>query len=168
MNAFTSSAARLSRLWFLLKSLPLRARFMTGKASFVEADVRMTTNSVADASEGGGQPPAPRLLAHYQLETRRPRAGLQGWRLYDERVGGALPHRTVALTCGYCGHRFIVQVLSSIDPLASELTGGKGPGSPASYASDWFSFVDERYEGPTELSCSHCEQRGPAGLEFLS
>ena len=118
MNAFTSSAARLSRLWFLLKSLPLRARFMTGKASFVEADVRMTTNSVADASEGGGQPPAPRLLAHYQLETRRPRAGLQGWRLYDERVGGALPHRTVALTCGYCGRDGALREFLSLAPPA--------------------------------------------------
>jgi hypothetical protein len=158
---------RLARLWFLARTLPLRARFMTGKASFVEADVHMTTNSVADVSEGSGRPGQPRLLAHYQLETRPPRAGATGWRLYDERVGGAPPHRTVLLACAYCGHRYAIQVLTSIDPLASELTGGKSPGSPASYSSDWFRFTDERYDGPTELYCFHCEQRGEAAASFV-
>lgn len=166
MSGLSSWARRLSRLWFLARSFPLRARFMTGKASFVEADVRMTTNSLADVA-GAGEAPRTRLLAHYQLETRRPRAGLQGWKLYDERVGGETPHRVAALVCGFCGHRYIVQVLASADPLASDLTGGRGPGAPASYSSDWFRFVDESFEGPTDLGCLHCEQNGPAEAEFL-
>src|SRR5256885_107528 len=91
MSGLSSWTRRLSRLWFLARSFPLRARFMTGKASFVEADVRMTTNSLADVA-GAGEAPRTRLLAHYQLETRPPRAGLQGWTLYDERVGGEVPH----------------------------------------------------------------------------
>lgn len=163
-----SWSARLSRLWFIAKTLPMRLRFMFGKASFVEADVRMTTNSLADVADGFGRSAQPRLLAHYQLDTRPPRGGLTGWRLFERRATGSGPHRTVALACGWCGHRFVVQVLSAVDPLAGELTGGKSPGSPASYSSDWFRFVDERYEGPTELYCVHCEQKGAAEASFLS
>lgn len=150
----TTKAARLlSRLWYLAKTLALRARFLTGKASFVEADVRMTTNSLVNAAQ-------PRLLAHFQLETGRPRGGATGWKLYDEKVGPHPRRRTVVLACAYCGHRFVLQM----QPPAEALAGA----APASYSSDWFRFMHVSLEGPADLFCAHCEQQGePAKVEFL-
>lgn len=150
--------ARLVRLWFQLSTLPIRGRFLTGKASFVEADVRMTSNNV-----GLGQ----KLLAHYHLATRQPRSGAQGWRLYDQRAAGRGPHLTVSLQCGWCRHVFIVQVLAALDPLASDETGGKSAGLPASYSAEWFRFLPERYEGEPCLSCPRCEQESRPRVRFL-
>lgn len=160
---FSSATSRLRRAWFALKTLAVRLRFLTGKASFVEADVRMTTNSVVSTDERSPQ----RLVAHYELVTRRPRTGDQGWRLFEERVGGGPPHRTARLQCGYCGHLFVVQVLSSMDPLASDLTGGRAPARPASYSSDWFRFMHEDYQGQPSLYCAHCEQQSAPRVDFL-
>ena len=156
--------SRVLRLWLSLKTLAIRLRFMTGKASFVEADVQMTTNAVIDDAA----PPSDKLLAHYQLATRKPRTGDQGWKLFWERVAEGARHRTARLDCGYCGHLFVVQVLSNLDPLASELTGGRAPAKPASYSSDWFKFMHEDYSGQPSLYCPHCEQQGPPRrVEFL-
>lgn len=155
-------SSRLAHLWLSLKTLAIRLRFMTGKASFVEADVHTTTNAVVD----GLQPPN-KLLAHYQLVTRRPRTGDQGWKLFWERVAENASHRTARLECGYCGHLFVIQVLSTLDPLACELTGGRAPARPASYACDWFKFMHEDYAGQPSLYCLHCEQKGPPRVEFL-
>ena len=157
---------RAARLWLRLKTLGTRLRFAAGRASFIEADVRMTTHSVADVTEGLGAARQPRLLTHYHLRTATPRGVAAGWKLFVERVLGAA-HRTVALDCRYCGHRFVVQVLSSIDPLANELTGGRGPGAPASYASDWFRFVHHDFEGPAYLNCPRCEQPGAPRVKVL-
>lgn len=162
----SSWSRRAARLWFWLRTLPTRLRFASGRASFVEADVRMTTHSVADVSEAAGRPFAPRLLTHYHLRTASPRGGAAGWSLFLERVPGS-QHQTVALDCLYCGHRFVVQVLTAIDPLANELTGSKGPGAPASYASEWFRFLHQDYDGPAYLNCPRCEQPGAPRVDVL-
>ncbi len=160
---FSSAASRWARLWFALKTAAIRLRFLTGKASFVEADVQMTTNAVVDEP----QPPAQKLIAHYQLTTRRPRTGDQGWRLFEERVGAGVRHRTARLDCGYCGHVFVIQILSILDPLAGDLTGGRPPARPASYSSDWFKFMHEDYAGEPSLYCPHCEQNSAPRVDFL-
>jgi hypothetical protein len=160
---FSTAASRLSRLWFALKNLAVRLRFMTGKASFVEADVQLTTNAVIEAEKEAAR----QLVAHYQLVTRKPRTGDQGWRLFEERVGAGVRHRTAVLQCGYCGHLFVVQVLSSIDPLASDMTGGRPPAKPASYSSDWFKFMHEDFAGQSSLYCAHCEQKSAPSVDFL-
>lgn len=159
--------ARLSDAWFLLRTLGVRARFLTGKASFVEADIRMTTNSVAELLDDGGKPCGERLLSHFQLLTRPPRTGRQGWELYAERVGRGTPHLSARLECRYCGHRFYVQVLSQVDPLSSEATGGRAPGRPASFSAEWFKFLHEDYEGEPSLNCPRCEQEGDPSVKFL-
>jgi len=156
------------RRWRLaLATWALRLRFSTGKASFVEADIQMTTHHVADVLDAPGAATARRLLAHYQLKTRPPHAGPQGWRLLRERAGAAGTDQLVDLTCGFCGHHYIVQVLSALDPLASEAARGLSPGQPASYASEWFRFMHEDFEGKSSLNCLHCEQNGEPGVEML-
>ena len=157
---------RAARLWFVVRTASLRARFLAGKASFIEADVRITTHNICDVHEKPGQPAQARLLSHFQLRTAAPRGGDAGWRLFDERVGGGTAHKTVALACRFCAHRFIVQVLSSIDPLADELTGSQGPGAPASFGCDWFRFAHERFSAPASLHCPRCEQRGEPQVSF--
>ena len=157
-------ARKLARWWFVARAFPIRVSFAAGKASFVEADVMMTTHSVADVGGTAGRTAAPCLLAHFGLRTAPPRSGVAGWRVFEERVAFATPHRTIDITCRYCRHHFIVQLSTTMDPLAGELTGGKSPAAPASYASDWFGFTHENYEGPTWLSCPHCEQRGMPDL----
>src|SRR5262245_32117947 len=92
------------RLFFAVRTLPARGRFLLGKASFVEADIRMTTNQLTEGEAG-------RLLSHYRLETRRPRTGVQGWGLFQERLLDPGPHLSARLECGYCGHHFYLQVL---------------------------------------------------------
>jgi hypothetical protein len=159
---------RLARWWFVVKTASLRARFHLGWASFVEADVRMTTHSVAEVREAPGRAPQSRLLSHYELRTGQPRGGAAGWRRVEEGLTAAQPHRMVCLSCGYCGHRFVIQVLTAIDPLANELTGARGPGSPASYASPWFRFCDWRWRGPASLNCPRCEERGDPRLAYLN
>jgi hypothetical protein len=156
------------RFWFELATLALRLRFSTGKASFVEADIEMTTNQVAEILDAPGGKPERRLMAHYQLRTHKPRAGRQGWQLFRERFGAAGTNQLVVLTCGFCGHHYVVQVLAAIDPLAMEGSGAKPPGTPASYGCDWFRFMHSDYEGTPSLYCVHCEQNGVPGVKFLA
>lgn len=156
------------RFRFELATLALRLRFSTGKASFIEADIQMTTNQVAEVVDAPGAKPERRLLAHYQLKTRRPRAGAQGWRLFRERAGAAGTDQLVVLSCGFCRHSFVVQVLAAIDPLALEGASHRPPGQPASYGSDWFRFMHEGFEGAASLYCLHCEQNGVPGVKFLA
>jgi hypothetical protein len=158
----------LRRFRFALATLALRLRFLTGKASFVEADVQMTTNQVSDVYDAPGRKPERRLLAHYQLKTRKPRLGREGWRLFCERVGDQGTHRMVALSCGFCGHVFVIQILRAIDLLASEATGGRPAALPASYGSDWFKFMNPDYEGVPSLYCLHCEQNGAPRVKLLA
>ena len=143
----------LRRRWsFSLATLALRVRFFTGKASFVEAEVAATTNHAADVYDPPGKPPLRRVLAHCQLTTRSPRGGRQGWRLFHERAGGPL----TLLGCGFCGHWFVIQVLSTVEP------------NPASCGGDWFSFTRPDLEGAARLFCVHCEQDGRPLVKFLS
>jgi hypothetical protein len=157
--------SRLTRLWFALATLPLRLRFLFGRASFVEASVHMTTNSLAQSAETAGAPAQPRLLSHFDLDTGSPRTGLQGWRLFDDAASQG--RRSAVLACGYCSHRYLIHVAASVDPLASELTGGRAPGAPASYSSDWFRFMHAGYDGPCDLYCGRCEQQGPPEVSFI-
>lgn len=156
------------RVWFALRNGLMRVRFLTGKASFVEADIEMTTNNVAEVFDAPGRPAGQRLLAHYRLATRRPVVGEQGWRLYEERLCEPVGHRTVLLKCGYCGHHFVIQVLSKLDPLAADALGGRGPARPASYTADWFRFMHEDYQGRPSLSCPRCEQNSEPEVEGVS
>ncbi len=155
------------RLWFALRNAFMRVRFMTGKASFVEADIEMTTNNVAEVYDPAGGRSDQRLLAHYRLTTRRPVMGSGGWRLFEERLLSPVGHRTVLLRCGYCSHHFVVQVLSKLDPLASDTTGGRPPARPASYTADWFRFMHADYEGTPSLRCPRCEQNSEPLVEPL-
>ncbi|MBI3552862.1 MAG: hypothetical protein HY077_10120 [Elusimicrobia bacterium] len=155
-------------LRFWLATLALRLRFFTGKASFVEADVEMTTNQLADVSNAPGAAPERRLLAHYRLKTRKPHSGGEGWRLFRDRAGAAGTDQLVALACGFCGHFFVVQVLSALDPLASEATRGRPPAQPASYASDWFEFMHSDYSGTPSLYCLRCETDGSPRVKYLA
>ena len=154
------------RLWFLLTTLAVRGRFLMGKASFVEADVELTTHRVADSPAGRGAAEAGRLLAHFRLKTRKPRTGVQGWDLFEERLSDPGPHRAVRLECGYCGHQFFIQILAALDPLS--IQPGQGAGEPASYASAWFEFAHEGRQGRESLSCPRCEQIGPPSVSFLT
>lgn len=155
------------RLWFALRNALTRVRFMTGKASFIEADIEMTTHNVAEVFDAPGGAGRQRLLAHYRLHTRRPVMGTQGWRLFEERLLTPVGHRTVRLRCGYCGHDFVIQVLSKLDPLASDAAGGRSPGLPASYSADWFRFMHSDYEGRPALYCLRCEQNSQPEVEHL-
>lgn len=157
----------LRRLWRTLLNLPVLGRFLTGKASFVEADVKATTRGLSEVLESSGERRGPELLSHFQLSTRPPRTGSGGWELYLERVAAPSPHRTVELSCGWCGHEFYVQVLTALDPLASREAGGRAPGRPASFSSDWFSFMHEDFQGEPNLNCPHCEQRGEPRITRL-
>ena len=140
------------RVWFFLATLALRLRFLTGKASFVEADVQMTTNHAADIYDFPGLRPERRVLAHFRLTTRTPRRGRQGWELFRQRRDAAL----VVLTCGFCRHLFVLQIMSAVEP------------QPAAYGSDWFSFMNSDYEGEPRLNCTHCEQDGRPGVKFFA
>ncbi len=153
--------------WFALRTLPVRFLFFLGKASFIEADVRMTTNNVADVFSGSGKSLGQNLLAHYQLETRPPLAGSRGWATFADRLSKRGPHLAVSLECGFCGHRYFIQVRSALDPLSCEATGNRAVGHPASYSADWFRFLHERYEGEPSLSCLRCEENGAPRVAFL-
>lgn len=143
-----------NRVWFFLATLALRLRFITGKASFVEADVEMTTNHAGDVYDLPGLRPERRVLAHFRLKTRPPRGGRQGRDLLRERL--AAGHPMVVLSCGFCRHLFVIQVLSAVEP------------QPASYGGDWFSFMNREYEGEPRLNCPRCEQDGRPGVKYLT
>lgn len=151
---------RWRRLWFSVANLVTRLRFVTGRASFVEADVEMTTNSVAEVYDEPGRPSGQRLLAHYRLATRPPVAGPKGWRLLRERLERPVGHRLVSLECGWCGHTYVVQIISLLDPLAPDAATGRPVARPASFSCDWFRFMHSDFEGQAQLACPRCEQSG--------
>lgn len=128
-----------------MTSLFARARFLSGRASFVEAVVAKTSNDLTPVVSADGRPLPPRLMAHHLLSPRPPRAGASGWDLYRARLlGGA--SRVTRLACSYCGHWYIVDV------------SGDSAGDPAAFISDWFRFTPSAYAGPHRLDCPRCEQ----------
>jgi hypothetical protein len=148
-----------ARALFHLKTVALRGRFMLGKASFVRADLL-----AADHHIGPGQ----RILSHYDVETRRPRTGTEGWFLFERRFGPDLADRPAALECGYCGHLYVIDLPVEADPLAAAVGGGRPLGLPVSCASNWFEYPVDGRTGPATLSCGHCEQIGRARVRVLS
>jgi hypothetical protein len=140
----------------------VRGRFFTGKASFVRAHVNQTASVLAEVYDRRGKPLGTRMLAHHKLETEPPRTGMQGWSLFAEQTGPAVPPAPrpplVRLECGFCGHLFFVEIRRR------EQAGG----DPASYAASWFSFMDRSYQGEPALACPHCEQSSAPGVQFMS
>ena len=133
---------RLSALWFALKTLGVRGRFFTGKASFIDAKAFSDDPGSAEVIDAAGRSAGRRALSHCRLSTRPPLTGLQGWRLFSRRAreaGGA----PATLECGYCGHLFFVSIPRPAD----------------SYTCDWFAFPGPAYRGEATLLCPHCEQR---------
>lgn len=157
----------LKDLWFIMRTLAYRGRFMTGKASVVEADIRSTDTHITEVLDASGRATGGKLLANYYLNTRRPRTGRQGWELFVEISAENRPHKTATLECSYCGHIYVISVVPEGDPLASAQTGGKLMATPASYSCDWFLFTVEHLRGDPTLMCAHCEQKGPPRIEFL-
>lgn len=146
----------LSTAWFRLKTLAIRGRFLLGKASFVAAEIHSADHQVQGE----------RLLSHYEVQTRKPRTGSQGWYLFEARFAPAPEDHPTALECGYCGHLFVIDVSPSSNPLSAALGSRRG-GAPASYASDWFRFPGDGGRREAVLSCGRCEQRGrPRVLEL--
>lgn len=135
----------MRRWWFLLTSLVARARFLAGRASFVEAVVAKTSNDLTPVVSPDGQPLPPRLMAHHLLSPQPPRAGRGGWKLYQDRLLGPAS-RVAALTCTYCGHQYVVEVR------------GDRAGAPAAFIAEWFRFTPSDYAGPHHLDCPRCEQ----------
>jgi hypothetical protein len=151
-----------SRLWFVVRTLAARGRFLTGKASYVKARVHQTTSAVAEVYDRRGKPLGSRMLAQHRLETAPPRTGRQGWELFVARTGPASPGEAgpalVRLECGFCGHRFFIEL--------SGAAAGSAPPQAASYAASWFSFMGRHYRGEPSLSCPHCEQSSVPGVRY--
>ncbi|MDD5627462.1 MAG: hypothetical protein PHU21_00240 [Elusimicrobia bacterium] len=141
-----------ARLWFILRTLAVRGRFLTGKASFIGARVAETSSSLAEVYDGRGRPLGPRSLARHRLETDPPRTGMQGWSLFAAHRGRPLAR----LACGFCGHLYFI-----------ELRPQETPPGPASYGTDWFSFWDGCCRQVPALACPHCEQRSAPGVQFI-
>ena len=151
----------LGRLWFSVKTLAIRGRFLTGKASFVEADIQATTSGVSEVVDEAGGSGGRRLLCHFELNTRQPLTGSRGWDLFARRLREGAGRQAVRLECGWCGHHFVIELLPR--------EGGEKPlGRAASYRSRWFSFMHSDFTGEASLSCPHCEQKGAAGVKFLT
>jgi hypothetical protein len=155
-----------ARLWFILRTLAVRGRFLTGKASFVRSHVRQTTSALAEVYDRRGKPLGTRMFAHHRLDTEPPRSGMHGWSLFAGQAGPAAmpaPQRDaiVRLACGFCGHLFFVDIERP------ETTGGDAPLEPASYSARWFSFMGRSYQGDPALSCPRCEQSSAPGVQFL-
>lgn len=153
------------RLWFLLKTLPVRGRFLTGKASFVRARVASTENAMAQLFDRRGRPLGQKLLAHHRLETEPPRTGSQGWELFTRRCAAADDPRRpfLRLECAFCGHHFLV----AVDDCSEAACGDCLSVETASYRSTWFALMDSAYQGEPSLSCAHCEQKSVPRLKFL-
>ncbi len=158
---------RLKYAWFAFRTLPTRSRFMIGKASFVEADVRATSNSLTEVIEPGDRPPEMRLLSHLQLETQKPRTGTQGWKLYEAWARRPNTRDLVSMECGFCGHLYILRIHPGHNPPLPGAGGAPAMGRPASYSGSWFNFPDEDFEGEPSLNCGHCETRCPPEVVFL-
>ncbi|MCX5794074.1 MAG: hypothetical protein NTY77_01090 [Elusimicrobia bacterium] len=164
-SSAASWALLFARLWFILRTLAVRGRFLTGKASFVRTHVRQTSSALAEVYDRRGHPLGTRRLAHHRLETDPPRTGMQGWSLFAAQAGPAafpaLPP-LVRLVCGFCGHLYFIEIRSP------EASGGDAPPGPASYSAAWFSFMDRSCQGVPALDCPHCEQSSAPGVQFLT
>lgn len=139
------AVSRGRRLWFWLTSLLARARFLAGRASFVEATVSRTSNDLTPVVSADGTPLPPRLMAHHLLSPRPPRSGHLGWDLYRRRLLGPAS-RVTRLSCTYCGHQYVVDV------------SGDRARETAAFISEWFRFTPSAYAGPNRLDCPRCEQ----------
>lgn len=148
-----------ARLWFLVKTLAVRGRFITGKASFVRAQTRQTTSAVADLYDRQGRPLGSRRLAQHRLETSPPRTGTQGWELFarETRPGSRGRSPLVRLECGFCGHLFFLAIPAQ--PRVAQ---------PASYTARWFSFIDRAVPAKPSLSCPRCEQKCVPRVQYLA
>ncbi|MDX6769320.1 MAG: hypothetical protein SF051_07295 [Elusimicrobiota bacterium] len=137
--------SRGRRLWFALTNALARARFLAGRASFVEAVVAKTQNDLTPVVSADGRPLPPRLMAHHLLAPRPPRSGPSGWSLYEERLLGPA-RRVTRLTCAFCGHSYYVEV------------SGPREVESAAFVSEWFRFTPSAFAGPNRLDCPRCEQ----------
>lgn len=152
----------LARLWFVVRTLAARGRFLTGKASYVKAHVNQTNSALAEVYDRKGRSLGARMLACHKLETDPPRTGRQGWELFAQRAaprspgGAAAP--LVRLECGFCGHLFFVEIRRPAPDEAAPRA--------AAYAASWFSFMDQDYEGDPALACPHCEQSSVPGVQY--
>lgn len=165
-----------ARLWFFLRTLPVRGRFITGKASFVAASVRRTTDAIAEVYDHRGRPLGQKLLSHNELETAPPRTGPQGWKLFSTQTQNKGLRSAVSLECGFCGHLFIISLSGEKRTTkACGIGSSAGPGSlPAaqaeasSFHAPWLSFMDRAYQGEPSLCCPHCEQSSVPRVQFLT
>lgn len=158
----------LRRFWFRLRNLSLRGRFFFGKASYIDADIQKTDSSLTEVFDENGNPLGRRLLAHYQLVTRMPRTGAQGWNLFEQNWNSGPNDSPVSLECAYCGHLFVIRVRRETDPLSAGLHASTQLGTPVSCRSEWFSYMCESFSGESTLSCTHCEQSGSPHVSLLS
>ncbi len=141
----------------------MRGRFLVGKASYVEASINATESSVSYVLDPSGRSTGRRLLAHHRIETRPPRTGPHGWSLFSSMVRQPGAYGPAELECACCGHVYILRILLP----GSSLPGlGDALGEPASFSSDWFSFLHEDYRGQAWLSCRHCEERTEPRVSF--
>lgn len=151
----SAPVSRRRRLWFALTSGWARARFLSGRASFVEATVARTSNDLTPVISADGKPLPPRLMAHHLLAPKPPRSGTTGWELYKARLLGEAS-RVARLACSYCGHWYVVEV------------GGARRGDvAAAFISDWFRFTPSAYAGPNRLDCPRCEQSAVPEVSHL-
>ena len=152
----------LARLWFVVRTLAARGRFLTGKASYVKAHVNQTNSALAEVYDRKGRSLGARMLACHKLENDPPRTGRQGWELFARHADQARSARPplVRLECGFCGHLFFVEIRK---PAPGEETP-----QAAAYAASWFSFMDQDYEGDPALACPHCEQSSVPGVQYGS
>jgi hypothetical protein len=141
----SATVSRRRRWWFAVTSVVARARFLSGRASFVETVVAKTSNDLTPVVSADGRALPPRLMAHHLLAPRPPRSGQPGWSLYKDRLLGAAT-RVARLACSYCGHWYVVDV------------DGARAGDPAAFISEWFRFTPSAYAGPNRLDCPRCEQ----------
>ncbi|MBI5241842.1 MAG: hypothetical protein HY926_15325 [Elusimicrobia bacterium] len=149
----------ITRLWFVVRTLAARGRFLTGKASYVKSHVDQTTSALAEVYDRQGRSLGSRLLAHHRLATEPPRTGTQGWELLAAHAGpSASGQALVRLECGFCGHLFFIEI--------GKPGPAEAPPRGASYAASWFSFMGRDYEGEPALSCPHCEQSSVPGVRY--
>ncbi|MBI5209106.1 MAG: hypothetical protein HY927_03940 [Elusimicrobia bacterium] len=177
---------RLADVCFHVRTLPLRARFLTGRASFVEATVLASQAELSYVVDQSGKSLGPRMLQRRRLGTGSPRTGTQGWTLFLDAFRDSVPEAMVDLECGYCGHMYVVRILLPAPRPANALpesardarplgrpaqaapgVSGSGAPPPASFASEWFSFVDKDCAGAPSLSCGHCEQKSEPGVKWM-
>ena len=143
-------------LWFTLRSLAVRGRFLTGKASFVRAQVRQAAGTPADIRDGKCRKLGARPAAHHDLDTEPPRTGTQGWTLFCQAALARPPAPLERLECGYCGHLYFL-----------DISGATPAGEDAAYDADWFSFSSPSRLGEPSLSCPHCEQAQTPRVRFI-